>query len=239
MRRLVVLRALAGALVLVGGGCAKPEAGPLGPTATQPGILAAKQGPAPQDSVTLGMTVAEATDLRIWSDGLGEYVNGVSGMAATIDRFGNLQIGPANAASSTPPLRRLDVRHGDGLVYTFPAQWSFKIKSNRTNNGNPRIQDMAVGAALCYNVTISHRTQAIAYQADFNRAINAGARYALISRAGPDQWTVTSRGDATTGLDCGPADMAFLEGTDLTVKRGNFTIGLGSLSFSISLRRLP
>jgi hypothetical protein len=238
MHRFLLQSGLASALLVLAG-CTWQDGVPSEPPTTRPLISAGNGGAPPKDVVGLGMTVSDDPGFRIGSDGLGEYVNGVGGMQATVDAYGNLQISPSNATSSTPPTRRLDVRHADGLVYTYPNQWNFKIKSNRTNNANPRIQDMAVGAALCYNVTIGHRTQAIAFESDFNRAISAGATYALITRTGPASWTMTSGGVATTGLDCGVDDIAFLKGTDLTVKRGAFTIGLVNLPFSITLRSLP
>lgn len=242
-----VAGALAGvipvAFFLLAGCSSRADGGLVEPSADTPDILAAKGGgggkPAPS-TVALAMTVADGSAYQVQSDGLGEYVNGVDGMGLTIDGSGNLQISAFNLTSSTPPVRRLRVSYPAGLTDTYPEQWNFKVKSNKTNNENPAIQDMAVGASLCYNVTISHATQAIAYYDNFNPALNAGASYALITRTSPSTWTMASSGVASTGLDCGVDDVAHVTGTNLAVKRnGGFTVGEVSQPFSIQLRALP
>jgi hypothetical protein len=229
-------RAVAATALFLLASCISSDATP-----TQPGVITpnAKGGPPPQDSVRLAMTVSDDPALQVGSDSLGDYIDGASGMRAIIDPFGNLQITPTNANNSTPPQRRLDVRYPAGLVHTFPDQWNFKILSNRVNNGNPRLQDMTVGASLCYNFTIAHRTQQIAYVDAFNVAVDAGVSYALITRTSATTWSMTSGGTATTGLDCGVDNVMYLTGTDLTVKKGDFTVGLASLPFSITLQALP
>jgi hypothetical protein len=50
---------------------------------------------------------------------------------------------------------------------------------------------------------------------------------------------MTSGGVASTGLDCGEDNISFMDGSDLTVRKGDFTVGLVSLPFSITLRSLP
>jgi hypothetical protein len=224
------------ALVLLAS-CGSPDTMPTESRAVPSSALAAKG--APQDSVRLGMTVSDDIALQIGSDGLGEYVNGASGMMVLIDVSGNLQISPNNANGSTPPERRLDVRYPAGLVYTYPTQKNFKFKSSRVNNGNPRIQDMAVGAALCYSVTLAHQNGQVQYENDYNVAVDPGATYALVTRTSATTWSVVSGGVASTGLDCGVDNMTFVKGTDLTVKKGGFAVGLVSLPFSITLRALP
>jgi hypothetical protein len=238
MRHNPLIRGLSAAALFLMAGCVSSDAAPTAVDVIPGAVLAAKGGPPPQDSVLLAMTVSDDGALQIGSDGLGEYVNGTSGMAMMIDFSGNLQITPLNANSSTPPERRLDIRYPAGLVHTYPNQWNFKIKSNRTNNGNPRIQDMTVGASLCYNVTIAHRDQQVSYVNTFNAGF-PGASYALITRTSATTWSMSSGGVASTGLDCGADNVAQVTGADLTVKRGDFTVGPVSLPFSIALRSLP
>ena len=222
--------------------CASPDVAPTEQGVLRPDALAAKGGPPPQDSVLLSMTVNDDPAYQVRSDTLGDYVNGAAGMRAIIDVYGNLQITPMNASSSTAPTRRLDVRYADSLalVHTFPNQWNFKILSNRVNNGNPRLQDMVVGDSLCYNVTIAHRNQQVSYVDAFNVALSTAVSYALVKRIDANTWSVTSRGTASTGLDCGVDDTSYVTGNDLTVKRGGeFTVGPVQLPFSITLRSLP
>ena len=240
MRRAHQYRGLATTVLFLLASCVSPDAAPTESGVIRPGVWAAKGAPPPADSVRLGMTVNDDAAFQIGSDGLGEYVNGVSGMQVIIDAPGNLQITPLNGNSTTPPQRRLDIRYPAGLVHTFPNQWNFKIKSNHVNNANPRIQDMAVGTSLCYNVTIAHNNQLVSYANYFNVALNAGASYALITRTSATDWIMTSGGVASTGLDCGADNMSYMTGVDLTVRKGgDFTVGLVSLPFSITLRSLP
>lgn len=209
------------------------------PTVPSDGALAAKAKPVPS-VVLLGMTVTDGSSYQIQSDGLGEYVNGVDGMTVMIDDSGNLQITPANASGTNPPARRLNIIYPPGQTWTFPQQLNFKIKSNKTNNGNPRIQDMGVGVSLCYNVTIAHRTAAVAYTDNFNPAAFPSSTYALISRTSATAWTIQSSGMASTGLDCGVDNTAWVTGTDLTAKHGgDFTVGAVTENLSIALRALP
>lgn len=192
------------------------------------------------DSVRLAMQVADGSSYRIQSDGLGEYVNGVSGMNAVIDATGNLQITPANATGSQRAERRLNISYASGQRSTFEQQLNFKIKSNRTNNGNPRLQDMTVGSALCYNVTIAHRDSAVQFVGSYNPAAYPSSSYALVTRTGSATWTVQSHGTAITGLACGAPDTAWVTGTNLLVKRGgDFTVGSESQAFRFDLRALP
>jgi hypothetical protein len=236
-------RGLAATAMFLLASCDSPDAAPTESEVVRPGIWAAKGGPPPQDSVRLEMTVNDDAAFQVRSDSLGKYSDGVSGMRVIIDVPGNLQITPMNANSSTPPDRRLDVRYPPertDLVHTFPDQWNFKILSNRVNNGNPRLQDMSVGASLCYNVTIAHRTQQVSYANSFNVALDAGASYALITRTSAVTWSVTSGGVASTGLDCGVDNISHMTGSDLTVKHGgDFTVGPMPLAFSITLEAKP
>lgn len=243
MRHTYQYRGLAVTAVFLMASCASPDAAPTDPAVMKPLVWAAKGGPPPPDTVRLAMTVSDDPAFQVGSDLEGDYFDGADGMRAIIDQYGNLQITPMNANNSTAPQRRLDVRYpvdSRGLVHTFPDQWNFKILSNRVNNGNPRLQDMTVGTSLCYNFTIAHRTLQIAYVDAFNVALDAGASYALVTRTDATTWVITSGGATTTGLDCGVDNMMYLSGTDLTVRNhGDFTVGLVSLPFSITLRAYP
>lgn len=242
MRHAHQYRGLAAPVLFLMASCVSPDATPTDPTVIRPHVWAAKGGPPPSDSVRLRMTVKDSAAFQIKSDTLGDYVDGDRGMRVIIDAPGNLQITPMNATSSTPPERRLDVRYppdSAGLVYTFPDQWNFKILSNRVNNGNPRIQDMTVGDSLCYNVTIAHRTQQVSYANSFNVALNTGVSYALITRISATKWSVKSGGVASTGLDCGVDNISYMTGSNLTVRKGDFTVGPMPLPFSITLDAIP
>ncbi len=156
----------------------------------------------------LAVTVEDQGPLspyKIQSDGLGEYVDGFQGMMAEIDGSGNLQISPNNLSSPTPPQRTLRFDYGapvDPLNTYRPnesGQWNFKIKTNKTNNGNPAIQDLGINgnpAAGCYNTTIAHATTTTQFQDDFNPAAQAQSTYVYITRTSvsPATWTMVTNG---------------------------------------------
>jgi len=140
---------------------------------------------------------------RIQSDGLGEYVNGAQGMTAEIDSYGNLQISPNNANSTTPPQRTLKFDFSapiDPLNAYRPdesGQWNFKIKT--TVFGNPRIQDLGVNGnpvSACYNATIAHENSKTHHRAIFNPSSDPMSTSAFITRttASPATWAVVSDG---------------------------------------------
>ncbi len=243
MRHAHPYRGLAATALFLMASCGSPDSAPTDPAAIKSHVRAAKGGPPPSDSVRLEMTVNDDTTFQVGSDGVGPYTDGELGMRVIIDAPGNLQITPMNGDASTPPQRRLDVRYPEertDLGHTFPDQWNFKILSNRVNNGNPRIQDMTIGASLCYNVAIAHRNQQVSYVNYFNVALNAAVSYALITRTGATTWSVTSGGHATTGLDCGVDNISHMTGSDLTVRKGgDFTVGPMPLAFSITLEAIP
>jgi hypothetical protein len=205
-------------------------------------LFTVKQAPVrQQDSIPIAVTIDDtgpAGASRIKSDGLGEYVNGVQGMLAEIDHFGNLQITPLNGAATTPAAR--------SVVFDFSApadplntyrpnvsdQTNFKILTIAYDN--PRIQDLAVDQSACYRLTFSFRNLTTHHDANFSSAYDPQAAFALITRTSDSAWTMVTDGT------CGPhPTWAAVRSQDLTrknaplVARGNY-----SLPFSIRFRTL-
>lgn len=228
----LVARSLVLSAVVLLGACGPNDAAP-----TAPGAVAYSR---PQPSVPLAMTVDDGAN-QIQSDGLGEYVDGTQGMMVQIDQYGNLQISPNNASSGTPPQRTLRFDYNspvDPLNTYRPVdspQWNFKIKSNLVNNGNPRIQDLALNASGCYNVTIAHLVQTISYEDAFNPAALPQSTYAYITRTGvaPDTWTMVTNGPCPLN-----ANVAALSSPDNSKHGGTVLRGYYYQQFSIHLRAL-
>jgi hypothetical protein len=166
-------------------------------------------------------------------------------MMAEIDGYGNLQISPNNLNSTTPPQRTLTLDHRDPVdaLNTYrpdaSAQHNFKVKSNKVNNNNPRIQDLGVNGnplAGCYNVTIAHATATTRYQDDFNPAAFPQATYVYITRTSlsPATWTMVSDGPCAVN-----PTWAGLASQDLAGRKPQWiSRGYYRLHFSIRFRAL-
>lgn len=154
----------------------------------------------------LSMTLNDSSQYRIRSDGQGAYVNGADGMTAEIDAYGNLLISPLNGGSATPAARSLTFDysvHLDGGTYVINdvGQINFKILSNKVNNGNPGIDQLAVGSnpvSGCYNMTFAHGSPTTSFRSIFNVASNAASTYIRVTRTNPGVhpavWSLVTNG---------------------------------------------
>ena len=208
--------------------------------------MIAAGAPSKSTSTPIAVQVLDTGPLgayRIQSDGLGEYVNGLQGMTAEIDSYGNLQITPTNGSSTTPPQRTLRFDFSaptDPLNAYRPdesGQLNFKIKTNAF--GVPRIQDLGItgnpASACCY-ATIAHNNTTTHHRAIFNPASDPSSIPAFITRTGisPATWTMVS--DGPCGLN---ANVAGVWSQDLVKKNAPLVFrGYYDLRFSILLRAM-
>ncbi len=234
-------RLLTFSVALLLAACGGPATAPEETVASTESPSLAKAPPAA--STPLVVTVEDTGPqgaYRIQSDGLGDYVHGSLGMTAEIDQYGNLQISPNNLSAPTPPQRTLRFDYSapaDPLNAYRPeatGQWNFKIKSNRTNNGNPRIQDLGLNASGCYNVTIAHATATTTYQENFNPVLDPQSTYGYITRTGlsPATWTMVADGPCA-----GTPNWSGLWSQDRIARKApNIFRGYYNRNFSIRLR---
>jgi hypothetical protein len=171
---------------------------------------------------------------------LGEYINGFQGILAELDDPGNLQFGPVNGRSTTPPQRTLVMDYSepaDPLNTYRPnesPQWNFKIKTG--NAGKPRIQDLGVNgnpASMCYPTTIAHEDKTTHHRAVFNLAPSGNA-YITRTSISPATWTMVSDGPCS-----GNANWGGVSSQDLVAKNAPLVFrGYYLLQFSLLLRAL-
>jgi hypothetical protein len=174
---------------------------------------AAAAKPSGPPVVGLNVTV-EATDsggnpCRICSDGLGPYVNGVDGVSARLDSYGNLIID--FAAGNGAPVRKLSFDYTSpvepGNVPNIPPPYDSYMSTRFHPEGN--IQDMPVGAAQCMESVIIFHDQSgnhgNLYSNDFHR--NTGSlgdtAYVVISRTSATTWEAEPKelaGECNSGL---------------------------------------
>jgi hypothetical protein len=186
----------AGALVVLAGLVYGPGAGRAS---------AAKPAP-PPPPVPLVVTV-EALDsagnpCRICEDGLGNYENGIDGVTANFDPYGNLIIN-FNATQS-PIVRKLSFDYSDqlsGPPFSPPAALNSYLSTGTHPSGF--IQNMAVGTAQCINSNITftdndqHQTL---YRTHYRRALSSfdvsQTSYLVVTRTGPDTWELEPKAAA-------------------------------------------
>lgn len=236
---------LAASTAFLLGACAETTSAPSGPLELTPKTsMTAAAAPSKNTSTAIAVQVADTGPsgaYRIRSDGLGEYVNGVQGMTAEIDPYGNLQITPTNGASTTPPQRTLRFDFSaptDPLNAYRPdesGQWNFKIKTNAV--GLPRIQDLGINgnpASACYSATIAHENRTTHHRAIFNPASDPSSTRAFITRTSisPATWMMVSDGPCVVN-----ANVAGVWSQDLVRKNAPLVFrGYYNLQFSIQLR---
>jgi hypothetical protein len=140
-------------------------------------------------TVTVQPTDSAGNTCRICSDGLGSYVNGVDGVSAKLDQYGNLII-------AFTPTRKLTFDYTTpvlpGNVPNIPPAYDSYMSTRFHPEGN--IQDMPVGAAQCMeSIIIFHDgpgNHSTLYNNDFHR--NTGSlgdtAYAVITRTSTTTW---------------------------------------------------
>lgn len=177
------------------------------------GTVAAKPGTV--TPVPLIVDVEDTVGLRITGDGVvtvteeevtwTRYEDGVDGVAASIDQYGNLIVNFQVVRSA--PTRKLHYDYGvplDGQTTTpTTADPPNNYISTQRHDGDPlKIQDIGVGESGCYLAGVYYtledakRTQ---YWHSFGRAVtgmdvSATARL-KVTRTSPDTWEVTSEND--------------------------------------------
>lgn len=237
--------AAAASAALLLGACAGTDSAPTSPSDLR--LTTAMTGAAAPSKITPTPIAVQVEDTgpsgayRIQSDGLGEYVNGLQGMTAEIDPYGNLQITPATANSTTPPQRTLkfDFSAPTDPLNTYrpdeSGQRNFKIKTNAF--GNPRIQDLGLSGnpvSACYNATIAHENTTTHHRAIFNPASDPSSTRAYITRTSisPATWTMVSDGPCVLN-----ANLAGVWSQDLFRKNAPLIFrGYYHLQFSIQFR---
>ena len=166
---------------------------------------AAKPAP-PPPAVPLVVTV-EAFDsagspCRICEDGLGSYENGIDGVTANLDPYGNVIIN-FNATQS-PIVRKLSFDYSDqlsGAAFTPPAALNSYLSTQTHPSG--LIQNMTVGTEQCItsNITFTDDdTHQTLYRTHYRRALNtfdvSQTSYLVVTRIDANTWELEPKAAA-------------------------------------------
>ncbi|MFN0182150.1 MAG: hypothetical protein ACKVZ0_25375 [Gemmatimonadales bacterium] len=220
-------------LGLAATGCRTPDAPlptvPTGPAFAKP----------PSSDVLLSVSVSDA-GTRIRSDGLGNYVNGVNGVAAYLDGPGNLNF------VTVPGPRTVVIDYSvqlTGVPYTPVAPVggiTIRTLLNGVNSPTPqpRLQDLSVGSHGCYPMSVGYGTPQpnptrqvrILFHRDSENTPTTPTSFVRVSRTSATTWTVTSSGCGSNDDVGGVADL------DLTVRKAPWVQrGYYSLPLSMTL----
>lgn len=205
-----------------------------------------------RSGVPLSVTIADRSDgeYRIESDGAGAYQDGVSGVSAVLDQYGNLIVNFAQPRRGAGRLVAFDYScpvDEDGVPACGSAtadppsglHSAYISTVCRTGATCARIQDMAPGASQCVQlnwqfVDGSGRTWRNGFHRDRDLPDQEGTAHALVTRdVTQSLWTVEPRGPQCGSGTDGYARTFMVD----TVKSGwRYTdFGLFSLPFRLTL----
>jgi hypothetical protein len=179
--------------------------------------LTAQKGSVTSD-VRLRVSIADRSatpppDYRVESDGMGDYVDGVDGVSARLDRYGNLLV---NFQTDSRTVRRsvffdyscaADLATSAITCGNSPAepptgfQGSAYISTVCREVGtglpcsSPRIQDMTIATGQCVQLNWeftdgSGQSWRNGFHRNRDLPLQEGTAYAVVTRMDPDTWTV-------------------------------------------------
>jgi hypothetical protein len=173
----------------------------------QPGSHAAK--PNTTTPVPLNVVVDDSAGMRVTSDGLGAYSDGVDGVGANIDQYGDVII---NLQTTNVSYRKVQYSYAEPLDgQALPAilasyldadrsispEYSY-LSTLRANAADPKLQDLPVSAQSCleggfaFTLPDAKKTQ---YRNSFHRGgtnvdRSAETSYLIATRVDSDTWTL-------------------------------------------------
>lgn len=171
-------------------------------------IAAAKAGSKPSTLpvVSLKVTVRDAVDDKLTSDGVGDYVTGSQNVSAKFDQYGNFifTCGLGGRGNNTYMVRWLNIN------FSSPVE----VYINPPITGNDRVtaittlpaaestfiplQNLVVGESECVGLTGGSGAD---WVMNFHRGaedvITSPSAYAVFTRISLTQWTVTPVGDCS------------------------------------------
>jgi len=161
------------------------------------GALAAKTQTYTPVPLVVTVEAADSNNVacKICSDGLGDYSDGVDGVSANIDQYGNLII---NFDDAQTPFRKLDFDYSNPVnpsnAFRPPASQNSYLSTVPGPNNVP-IQNLSVGAEQCVQLGISFtdtdkaKTQ---YRDSFHRNLTnfdvSQASYGVVTRTSSTTW---------------------------------------------------
>ena len=205
---------------------------------------ASKPGSLP--TISLRVTVNDATGNNITSDGGGDYINGTQNVQAIIDQYGtfvfntlsasnpnilatrwviynfNNPVDPANTYRPSPSItKNYHFSTGGSSFGTNP----FIPLQNLGVNGNPATECIYMGNGISNSTT----TWKVSFHKGLEDVANSPTAFAVVTRVNTTQWTITPMGT------CSPnSNVAALRNN-----ADNTLYGYYNIPFSFTLTKLP
>ena len=157
-------------------------------------------------------------DYRVESDGMGEYVDGVAGVSARLDRYGNLIV---NFHADPKTGRQVHFDYSCTTSVTcgsspsepptgFQDRAYISTVCPEVGTGfpciSPKIQEMAVGAEQCVQLNweftdVLGQVWRNGFHRNRDLPNQDGTAYGVVTRTGADSWTVEPRAASCQGAN--------------------------------------
>ena len=193
--------------------------------------------------VTAQAVDSDSSPCKICGDGLGQYIDGVDGVGASIDQYGNLII---NFDTAQTPFRKLNFDYSNPVdpsnAFRPPASLNSYL-STVPGPDNVPIQNMTVGAEQCVQLGITftdNDKKETQYRNSFHRNLtnfdSSQASYGVVTRISDTEWELEPK---AAGCNTGTPTVGELITTP-SVGRFEFTDrGAFYLPFKMSLSAKP
>jgi hypothetical protein len=164
-------------------------------------ISTSKGGPAPTyPEVPLRMTVNDAVENKITSDGLGEFVNGTQNVKVMFDKYGNFIFNTrASNNPNVPMVRRLNYNF-NSPISSNPLVTGIETGSyitggkSATSSGYTPLQDLVVGTTQCIAFSaglINFDPKVVNFHSNWEDVPNTPTAFAYVSRMSQNQWVIS------------------------------------------------
>jgi hypothetical protein len=167
----------------------------------QEAMTSSKGGPNPTyTEVPLRMTVNDAGENKITSDGLGDFVNGTQNVRVIFDKNGNFVF---NTRASNNPnvqmVRSLNYNFNDPIsqnpLVTGIERGSFISGSKTvTSPGYTPLQNLAIGATQCIGLSaglINFDLKVVNFHSNWEDVVHTPSAFVYVTRTSQTQWIIT------------------------------------------------
>lgn len=160
----------------------------------------AKGKPGTTAEVSLSMTVNDALENKITSDGGGAYVNGTGNVKVVFDQYGNFMFGAASSNPRVPPMTRYLNINFDSPLPGYQAKSGDQSRfistiTTVTSPNSTHLQDLIVGQTKCigFSAGISTIESGVLnfHRSSTEDTPTSPTSYVYVTRISSTEWLMT------------------------------------------------